>query len=430
MDAESLLWYQQPATDFDHALPVGNGRIGGMIFGNAKKEVIKLNEDSIWSGGRRERNNPDAWEGVQEVRKLLLEGNVAAAEQVAFEKMQGVTPNSRHYMPLGDLNLHMDFAGKAKQYQRSLDLEHALATVRFTANDITYVREAFVSEPDRVLVLHIAASEPGMVNLRATLDGRDDYYDDCRPCTDYPNMLVYDGGTGSRNGIFFAAALTGFSEGGTIRTVGGALEVQGANEVTLLLSVGTSFYHGEQYEDAAKMDASYAADCSYEELLYRHLTEYQEKFRRVRFTLPDNSEGGSELPTDERLMRLRGDEGDHKECKLQIHDSKLAVLYFNYGRYLMLSASRPGTQPMNLQGIWNQDMWPAWGCRYTININTQMNYWPTYSTNMAECAQPLISYVDSLREPGRVTAKIYAGVDQGFMAHTQNNPFGWTCPGW
>ena len=169
--------------------------------------------------------------------------------------------------------------------------------------------------------MHIAASEPGMVNLRATLDGRDDYYDDCRPCTDYPNMLVYDGGTGSRNGIFFAAALTGFSEGGTIRTVGGALEVQGANEVTLLLSVGTSFYHGEQYEDAAKLDASYAADCSYEELLYRHLTEYQEKFRRVRFTLPDNSEGGSELPTDERLMRLRGDEGDHKECKLQIHDS-------------------------------------------------------------------------------------------------------------
>ena len=163
--------------------------------------------------------------------------------------------------------------------------------------------------------------------------------------------------------------------------MGGALEVKDANEVTLILSVGTSFYHGEQYEDSAKLDASYAADCSYEELLYRHLTEYQEKFRRVRFTLPDNSEGGSELPTDERLMRLRGDEGDHKECKLQIHDSKLAVLYFNYGRYLMLSASRPGSQPMNLHCICNQDMWPSLGCRYTININIQMNYRPAEVCN-------------------------------------------------
>lgn len=341
--------------------------------------------------------------------------------------MQGVTPNSRHYMPLGNLNLHMDFAGKAKQYQRSLDLEHALATVRFTANDITYVREVFVSEPDRVLVMHIAASEPAMVNLRATLDGRDDYYDDCRPCTDYPNMLVYDGGTGSKDGIFFAAALTGFAEGGTLRTVGGALEVKDANEVTLILSVGTSFYHGEQYEDSAKLDASYAADCSYEELLYRHLTEYQEKFRRVRFTLPDNSEGGSELPTDERLMRLRGDEGDHKECKLQIHDSKLAVLYFNYGRYLMLSASRPGTQPMNLQGIWNQDMWPAWGCRYTININIQMNYWPAEVCNLSECHLPLFDLIERMRANGRETAQAMYGC-RGFVCHHNTDIWGDTAP--
>jgi len=420
MDAETMLWYEKPAEDFDHALPVGNGRIGAMIFGGAADEVLKLNEDSIWSGGKRNRNNPDAREGLEEVRKLLKEERIPEAEKVAFEKMQGVTPNSRHYMPLGNLNLHMDFAGKAKQYQRSLDLEHALATVRFTANDITYVREVFVSEPDRVLVMHIAASEPAMVNLRATLDGRDDYYDDCRPCTDYPNMLVYDGGTGSKDGIFFAAALTGFAEGGTLRTVGGALEVKDANEVTLILSVGTSFYHGEQYEDSAKLDASYAADCSYEELLYRHLTEYQEKFRRVRFTLPDNSEGGSELPTDERLMRLRGDEGDHKECKLQIHDSKLAVLYFNYGRYLMLSASRPGTQPMNLQGIWNQDMWPAWGCRYTININIQMNYWPAEVCNLSECHLPLFDLIERMRANGRETAQAMYGC-RGFATTTQTS---------
>ncbi len=427
MDAETMLWYQKPAKDFDHALPIGNGRIGAMVFGEPVDEILKLNEDSIWSGGRRHRNNPDAREGLEEVRALLREERIAEAETIAFQKMQGVTPNARHYMPLGDLHLHMDFAGKAKQYFRSLDLEQALAQVRFTANEVTYVREMFVSVPDRVLVVHIAASEVGKVNLSVSLDGRDDYYDDCRPCTDYDNMLVYTGGTGSRDGIFFAAALTGFTENGTLRTVGGSLVVRDANEVTLVLSVGTSFYHGEMYEEAAKLDAYYAASCSYEELLYRHLTEYQEKFRRVRLTLEDNSEGGSELPTDARIQRLRGDEGDHKECKLQIHDAKLAVLYFHYGRYLMLSASRPDTQPMNLQGIWNQDMWPAWGCRYTININTQMNYWPAEVCNLSECHLPLFDLIERMRAPGRETASAMYGC-RGFVCHHNTDIWGDTAP--
>lgn len=427
MDAETMLWYTKPAEDFDHALPIGNGRIGAMVFGGTADEVLKLNEDSVWSGGKRNRNNPDAREGLEEVRALLREEKIQEAEAVAFQKMQGVTPNSRHYMPLGDLNLHMEFSGKAKQYQRALDLEEALATVRFTADDVTYVREMFVSVPDRVLVIHIAASKPGMISLCASLDGRDDYYDDNRPCTDYENMILYTGGTGSRDGIFFAAALTGTAEGGSIRTVGGSLVIANANEATLLLSVGTSFYHGESYEDAAKLDASYAADCSYEELLYRHLSDYQEKFRRVRFTLPDNSEGGSALPTDERLKRLHGDEGDHKECKLQIHDSKLAVLYFNYGRYLMLSASRPGTQPMNLQGIWNQDMWPAWGCRYTININTQMNYWPAEVCNLPECHLPLFDLIERMRPSGHETAQAMYGC-RGFVCHHNTDIWGDTAP--
>ena len=427
MDAETMLWYTEPAADFDHALPIGNGRIGAMVFGGAADEVLKLNEDSVWSGGKRNRNNPDAREGLEEVRALLREENIAEAEKIAFQKLQGVTPNSRHYMPLGNLNLHMDFPGKPKQYVRSLDLERALSTVRFDAGDVTYIRETFVSVPDHVLVMHIESSERGKIFLNASLDGRDDYYDDCRPSPDDKNTLLYTGGTGSRDGIFFAAALTCFAEGGTVRTLGGALTVSGANAATLILSVGTSFYHGDHYEASALLDASYAAECSYEELLYRHLTEYQEKFRRVRFTLPDNSEGGSSLPTDERLMRLRGDEGDHKECKLQIHDSKLAVLYFNYGRYLMLSASRPETQPMNLQGIWNQDMWPAWGCRYTININTQMNYWPAEVCNLSECHLPLFDLIERMRAPGRETAQAMYGC-HGFVCHHNTDIWGDTAP--
>lgn len=427
MDTETLLWYKKPAEDFNHALPIGNGRMGAMVFGGTVDEVLKLNEDSVWSGGKRNRNNPDAKEGLAEIRQLLKEEKITEAEKIAFQKMQGVTPNSRHYMPLGNLNLHMDFSGKAKQYRRSLDLERALTDVRFTADDVTYIREAFASEPDKVIVMHIEADERGKINLAASIDGRDDYFDDCRPASEYENMILYTGGTGSRDGIFFAAALTGFAEGGEIRTIGGKLVVKNADAATLIIGMGTSFYHGEQYADAAMLDASYAAECSYEELLYRHQSEYQEKFRRVRFTLPDNSEGGSELPTDERLLRLRGDEGDHKECKLEIHDSKLAVLYFNYGRYLMLSASRPGTQPMNLQGIWNEDMWPAWGSRYTVNINIEMNYWPAEVCNLSECHLPLFDLIERMRAPGRETAQAMYGC-RGFVCHHNTDIWGDTAP--
>ncbi len=427
MNAETTLWYRTPAKDFNQALPIGNGRIGAMIYGNAAKETIPLNEDSIWSGGKRNRNNPDAREGLTEVRNLLRTGDVAAAEKVAFEKMQGVTPNSRHYMPLGNLQLEMTFPGKPKKYIRSLDLAQALATVQFTANDVQYIREMFVSAPDGVLVIHLEASERAKISLLASIDGRDDYFDDCRPATDHPNTLLYTGGTGSRDGIFFAAACTAFAEGGTIRTTGGTLIVENADSATILLGVGTSFYHSDRYIDAALSQTAAAAQHTYEMLLSRHLDDYQSKFRRVSLTLNDNSEGGTALPTDERLMRLRGDEGDHKECKLQIQDNRLAVLYFNFGRYLMLSASRPGTQPMNLQGIWNEDMFPAWGSRYTININTEMNYWCAEVCNLSECHLPLFDLIERIRISGRETAKeMYAC--RGFVCHHNTDIWGDTAP--
>ena len=181
MDSQTTLWYRSPATDFDHALPVGNGRIGGMLFGDPEHEVIKLNEDSVWSGGRRERNNPDAYEGLLEIRKLLAEEHIQAAEAVAFEKMQGVTPNARHYMPLGNLEIHQKIQGKARQYCRSLDLEQALAAVQFNVNEVNYIRELFVSYPDQIMVLHIAADQKGCISLSVGIDGREDDYDDCRP---------------------------------------------------------------------------------------------------------------------------------------------------------------------------------------------------------------------------------------------------------
>ena len=232
MNKETILEYNAPAEDFNSALPVGNGRIGGMIFGGAASELIRLNEDSFWSGSLRHRINPDAKEGLEEVRALLKDGNIPDAEKIAFEKMQGVTPEMRRYLPLGDLRLHMDLGGKAKEYRRSLDLENACAEISFSVNGLNIVRSVFVSAPDNVMAVKISADSPASINLECFIEGRDDNYDDNRPCG--KNMLLY---TGGNSGISFAAVLGAAAEGGTLRTLGGKICVKNADEVMLILSV-------------------------------------------------------------------------------------------------------------------------------------------------------------------------------------------------
>lgn len=426
METETLLKYNSPAENFNSALPVGNGRIGGMIFGGAAKEVIKLNEDSVWSGGLRSRVNPDAKEGLAEVRALLREGRIPEAEKIAFEKLQGVTPNMRHYMPLGELTIEMELGGKVKDYSRTLDLSDAVSAVNFTVDGVEYTREVFVSAPDEVMVMRITASEPGRITLSCGIDGREDYYDNNRPCGG--NMLLYTGGTGSSDGIFFAASVGAAAEGGELRTLGGKLSVKNADEVMIVLSVRTSFY-SKCYEESAEVDAEMALQCRYDELYYRHASDYKELFERTELSLNDNSgENLDELPTDERLARLRGNELDDKECVRNIHDNKLIELYFNLGRYLMISASRPGTQPMNLQGIWNEDMRPAWGSRFTVNINTEMNYWCAESCNLSECHLPLFDLSERVCENGRITAREMYGVEKGFVCHHNTDIWGDTAP--
>lgn len=426
MSAETILKYNSPAENFDWALPVGNGRIGGMIFGIPDNEIIKLNEDSVWSGGPRHRVNPDAKEGLEEVRTLLKEGKIPEAEKVAFEKLQGVTPNMRHYMPLGDLNIRMKLDGKAKDYYRELDIENAVADVGFTVNGLNITRSVFVSAPDNVMVIKVAADSPASVSLECSIDGRDDYYDDNRPCGE--NMIMYNGGTGSKNGIFFAAVVGAKASGGEIRTLGGKISVKNADEVMIVLAARTSFY-GANYEESAQVDAEMALQCEWDELYYRHVCDYQELFNRVELELNDNSGADvAKLNTDERIARLKGDELDSKDCERLIHDNKLIELYFNFGRYLMISASRAGTQPMNLQGIWNQEMWPAWGSKYTININTEMNYWPAESCNLSECHLPLFDLLERVCKNGRVTAKEMYGVEKGFVCHHNTDIWGDTAP--
>ena len=426
MNTETLLKYDRPAENFDQALPVGNGRIGGMIFGGTDSETIKLNEDSVWSGGPRHRINPDALEGLAEVRSLLAEGRIPEAEETAFEKLTGVTPNARRYMPLGDLHINMELSGKARDYIRTLDISEAVADTSFTVNGVRYDRSVFISAPDEVMVIRITSGSPASVSLTCDIDGRDDYYDDNRPCG--KNMLMYSGGTGSRDGIFFAACVGAKAAGGEIRTMGGKIKITNADEAVIVLSVRTSFY-GDNYAESAEVDAEMALRCDWDELYYRHVSDYKELFDRVEFSLEDNSSASLEkFTTDARISRLNGDELDNKECTRLIHDNKLIELFFNYGRYLMISASRPGTQPMNLQGIWNQEMLPPWGSRYTVNINTEMSYWPAESCNLSECHLPLFDLLERVCENGRITAKEMYGVDKGFVCHHNTDIWGDTAP--
>jgi alpha-L-fucosidase 2 len=426
MATETILRYNQPADDFNSAIPIGNGRIGGMIFGGAENETIKLNEDSIWSGGLRDRVNPDAMEGLEEVRKLIFEGDIPAAEKIAFQKLQGVTPNMRHYMPLGDLNIHTYIGGKAREYKRNLDLSTAVSSVSFTVNGIGYTRSVFCSAPDDVMVIDIHSDTPGSITLDCSIDGRDDYYDDNRPCGE--NMILFTGGTGSRDGIFFAACLGAKAEGGEIRTVGGKICVKNADSVMIILSARTSFYT-EDYIESAEVDTEMALQCGYDELYFRHVSDYNALFSRVELTLNDNSgENIERLATDARLSRLRGDELNSRDCERLIHDNKLIELYFNYGRYLMIAASRPGTQPMNRQGIWCEEMWPAWGSRYAININTEMNYWCAESCNLSECHLPLFDLLERVCENGRKTAKEMYGIKHGFVCHHNTDIWGDSAP--
>ncbi len=450
MSSETLLRYSRPADNFNEALPIGNGRIGGMVYGSVSKELIGLNEDSIWSGGLRNRVNPDAKEGLREVRELLFRGDIPAAEKVAFEKMQGINPNSRHYMPLGDLWIEFEeknetfgrfgvsdedvFDNKESTeptgYSRKLDIAEAIASVSYEKAGTVFTREYFVSAPDNALVVHISSSKPGSISFKAYIDGRDDYYDDNRPIGE--NMILYNGGTGSKNGIFFSAVLSGTVNGGKIRTLGNVISVSDVDEAMLFITVRTSFYEGEDFEETAISDSKRIITKGYYEIKESHISDYRKYFDRVSIKLSENEKDEQELKTDERLFRIHvlldKTEAETEKDYSDIADNGLMELYFNFGRYLMISGSRPDTAPLNLQGIWNKDMWPAWGSKFTVNINTEMNYWPAESCNLSECHLPLFDLLERVCVNGREMAKAMYGVDKGFVCHHNTDIWGDTAP--
>lgn len=414
------IWFNKPAAKWDEALPVGNGRLGAMVFGSPDGERLQLNEDSLWFGGPVNRNNPDALTNLPQIRKLLLEGRLSEANRLAAISLSGVPESQRHYLPLGDLHLTMtSSAGEITNYRRELDLSEGIVRVSFNKGGFSYTREVFASYPDQILVVRLSSDCPAGLSLDVRLAGIRNRHLDQTERIDETALRVL-GKAGGEGGVRYAAALRVLPEGGTAKITGEFMIIEGAQSMTLLLSASTSF----RYEDPAsecKRIIDEASSYSYEQLRRRHAEDFRSLFNRVSISLGSRSNDRENdialLPTDMRLERMREGQEDHG----------LLGLYFQFGRYLLISSSRPGSLPANLQGIWNDSLTPPWDSKFTININTQMNYWPAEIGNLSECHEPLFDHIERMREPGRVTAAEMYGC-RGFVAHHNTDIWADTAP--
>jgi alpha-L-fucosidase 2 len=419
-----VLWYNKPARRWVEALPVGNGRLGAMVFGGVEKERLQLNEDTLWSGAPSDWNNPEAKRHLPEVRRLIMDEEKYVEGGDLCKKMQG--PYNQSYQPLADINLEFNAAGAA-DYRRELDLDSAIATVTFTAGGAQFKREVFSSVPAGALVARISSSQPGKVSFTASMssllhfslagDGRDGLrlYGKAPSHVD-PNYVrsskspvIYDEADGK--GMRFCGLLRAIAEGGSVRSEDGKLRVEGANSVTLLFTARTGFKGFDRMPDRSTSEISAQCDAemkaaskkSYAALRAEHVAEHQRLFRRVSLDLGPAKPGN--IPTDERLAAFAASP-----------DPSLLALYFQYGRYLLISCSRPGGQPANLQGMWNEEIRPPWSANWTTNINAQMNYWLAENTNLSECHQPLLNMISDLSKNGAKTAAVNYGM-KGWVAH-------------
>jgi alpha-L-fucosidase 2 len=419
----TLLWYQQPAERWTEALPLGNGLLGAMVFGSTQHERIALNADSLWSGRPRDWDNPAALDVLPSVREAVFRGDYATADRL-IQGMQG--PFTQSYLPLGDLRLDFRQSSAVETYSRSLDLEKAVAATCYAIHGVDYQRQAFISAPANVLVLHLTSDKPAGLNFTVRLDSplvyavrADDKHRLCltgqAPVQDDPN---YHGGSdpiryieGPGGGMAFAACVGIRQAGGQIEVQGGRIEIFSASEVLLILAAETGYrgFNRELQTDPADALAraqgrvEAALDRSFDDLLAEHLQDYQPLFSRVRLALPEGP--NTAAPTGQRLELYRTSP-----------DPSLAALFFNYGRYLLIASSRAGSQAANLQGIWNEAVRPPWSSNYTVNINTQMNYWPAESANLAECHTPLFDLIRDLSITGMRTARVNYGC-AGWCAH-------------
>jgi alpha-L-fucosidase 2 len=420
--AAPSLWYRQPAgADWNSALPIGNGRLGAMVFGGVTEERLQLNEDTLWEGYKRDGANPASLKALPDIRRLLFEGKNEEAAALAGKTMMGIPYRIKSYQPLADLLLRATDDATPTNYRRELDLDTGIATVRYQVGDATFTREVFASAPDRVIIARLSCDKPGRINQTLTLTRERDAQSFVDPTAS--NRLVLRGqltveytNTPSRPGLRFEAQVLAIPSGGTITSSTGKLTVQGADSLVLLIA-GATDYRGGDPEKLCREDLKKAAAKSFRALRAAYLTDYQGLFQRVRLDLGSASPDVEQLPTDERLKRLAAGQPD----------PGLIATYFQYGRYLLIASSRPGGMPANLQGLWNDKLNAAWNSDYHLNINIQMNYWPAEVCNLAECHEPLFDLMDRLVEPGSRVAKIQYGC-RGWVAHHLTDPFGFAAP--
>lgn len=407
------LWYRRAAPEWNQALPIGNGRLGAMVFGSVRRERIQLNEDSLWMGGPRERDNPKALAGLPDIRKLLFAGRPQEAYTLAERHSMGRPHRLESYQTLGDLRLSFDQEGAITDHLVELDLDTAVARTTFRIGGVLYTREVFASAPDQAIVVRITADTPGQVAFSTWIDRIQDATTEVAG----NDRLDLVGHLAGGRGLAFQASVKIIPEGGTIDAFQERMTVDKANAATLVLAAATS-YRGGQPRSIVDGQLAAAARKPFAQLREAHVADHQRLFRRVSLTLGDEGAQTRALPTDERLDRVKKGQAD----------AGLDALYFQYGRYLLIASSRPGDLPANLQGIWNDSLHPPWDSDYHLNINLQMNYWPAEVTNLAECHLPLFTYLESLREPGRKTARIHYGA-RGFVAHHISDIWGFTSPG-
>ncbi len=422
------LWYQQPAASWYEALPVGNGRLGAMVFGRTDIERIQLNDESLWAGSKIDDNNPRATAHLKEIQQLLIEGENEKATQLANENLLSVPLRLRSYQTLGDL--YLDFGSqrgiKITDYKRSLDLMTGISTTEYDADGVHYKREIFASAPNNCIVMKLTADKPQAITCKLFLTRERDASVTAiahnkllmqGQIIDIPSEVLGRGGLDMK----FNTELQASNQGGSIVSANNTLLISDANAVTIVLTAATDYNFSKLNFDRS-ISPKFICDkiindavkISFAQLIQKHLKEYQPMFSRMSLSLGDND--FSNIPTDKRIDSFKNGS----------NDQNLMALYFQYGRYLLMSSSRkPGVLPANLQGIWNEDYEAPWNSDYHFNINLEMNYWPAEVCNLSETTIPLINYIDNYRVPGRVTAKKMYNA-KGWDIHHASDIFGKT----
>ncbi|WP_199512696.1 glycosyl hydrolase family 95 catalytic domain-containing protein [Nucisporomicrobium flavum] len=403
-----MLRYDEPAgSEWLRALPVGNGRLGAMVFGAVDTERFQLNEDTVWAGGPYDSANARGAAALPEIRRRVFADQWTQAQDLINQAMLGNPAGELAYQPVGNLRLAFGNTGTAAQYDRTLDLTTATATTTFVLNGVRYQREVFASAPDQVIVARLTADRDNAISFSATFDSPQ------RTTVSSPDSatIALDGVSGSMEGIAgsvrFLALAGAVATGGTVSSSGGTLRVTGATSVTVLVSIGSSYVDfrtvNGDYQGIARRHLNAARGVAFDQLRARHVADYQALFNRV--TLDLGRTAAADQTTDVRIAQ-------HASA----NDPQFSALLFQYGRYLLISSSRPGTQPANLQGIWNEEMAPSWDSKYTINANLPMNYWPAGTTNLAECFLPVVGLIKDLTVTGARTAQLQYGAG-GWVTH-------------